>query len=592
MGCAHGKSQDAYSPSGIDEYPRGYQSHQQQQKIPVSPVIINKEFRKTASPKLPPLGPARSLTDKGTPKLEAIDVDDTFRPSPVSRPLSGLLNAPQSPYSSDLDISDLPRFSKVSNTFLPTSGSKIVNVPDWNYELRYSFLTQRGYYPEALDKANQDSYCVHTPFGHDSNDHFFGVFDGHGEFGTHCSQFARKQLCDNLLRNRHFKTNALKAYHQSFIGTNLQLHRHHIDDSMSGTTGITVLVRGRTLYVANVGDSRAVVAERRGKKLFAVDLSNDQTPFRTDECARVRLCGARVLTLDQLEGLKNPDVQCWGGEEDDDGDPPRLWVANGMYPGTAFTRSIGDTVAEQIGVIAVPEVLIMELTSQHPFFVIASDGVFEFLSSQAVVDMVAKHKDPQDACAAIVAESYRLWLQNETRTDDITIIVVFIDNLLDPEAEGQTSEDEEEQGENQAALEPAAAPVDKRSSPGSEATVVDGKLVPVKGKTLDTLVLGDLNGSAILGDGVVSPLKVEQGPNHILLDGVEDLRGSRKQFFTDLSGSLLEHSREAPESGELSPLCLNSAEGSPNPTVTGADFAKRAESGDWQSAPKSQQAGA
>ncbi|BBN09518.1 protein MpPP2C_E [Marchantia polymorpha subsp. ruderalis] len=596
MGCAHGKSQDAYSPSGIDEYPRGYQSHQhhqpiqnqqlqhqqQQQKIPVSPVII-KEFRKTASPKLPV-----RLADKGTPKLEALDADDTFRPSPVSRPLSGLLNAPQSPYSSDLDMADLPRFSKVSNTFLPTSGSKVVSVPDYGYELRYSFLTQRGYYPEALDKANQDSYCVHTPFGQDANDHFFGVFDGHGEFGTHCSQFARKQLCDNLLRNRHFKTNALKAYHQAFIGTNLQLHRHHIDDSMSGTTGITVLVRGRTLYVANVGDSRAVVAERRGRTLQAVDLSNDQTPFRGDECARVRLCGARVLTLDQLEGLKNPDVQCWGGEEDDDGDPPRLWVAAGMYPGTAFTRSIGDTVAEQIGVIAVPEVLIMELTAQHPFFVIASDGVFEFLSSQAVVDMVAKHADPQDACAAIVAESYRLWLQNETRTDDITIIVVFVDHLRPPTSSSDGDEDLDQEAEGTL----------QQQEQGADGKSEEQEALVVKGKTLDTLVLGDPNGSAgrgAGGEGVVSPLKVEQGgANHILLDGVEDLRGSRKQFFTDLGGSLLEHSREAQESGELSPLCLNSAENSPSPAVTGADFARRAESGDRQSAPssESQQAGA
>ena len=44
---------------------------------------------------------------------------------------------------------------------------------------------------------------------------------------------------------------------------------------------------------------------------------------------------------------------------------------------------------------------------------------------------VAKCKDPRDACAAIVAESYRLWLQYETRTDDITIIVVHINGLTD-----------------------------------------------------------------------------------------------------------------------------------------------------------------
>ncbi|ESQ50371.1 hypothetical protein EUTSA_v10001889mg [Eutrema salsugineum] len=325
----------------------------------------------------------------------------------------------------------ITRLSRVSAQFLPPDGSRIVKVPSCNYELRYSFLSQRGYYPDALDKANQDSFAIHTPFGSNSDDHFFGVFDGHGEFGAQCSQFVKRRLCENLLRHGRFRVDAAEACNSAFLSTNSQLHADVVDDSMSGTTAITVMVRGRTIYVANAGDSRAVLAERREGDLVAVDLSIDQTPFRPDELERVKLCGARVLTLDQIEGLKNPDVQCWGTEEDDDGDPPRLWVPNGMYPGTAFTRSIGDSIAETIGVVANPEIAVVELTPDNPFFVVASDGVFEFISSQTVVDMVAKHKDPRDACAAIVAESYRLWLQYETRTDDITIIVVHINGLKD-----------------------------------------------------------------------------------------------------------------------------------------------------------------
>lgn len=323
----------------------------------------------------------------------------------------------------------ISRLSRVSAQFLPPNGSRIVKVPTGNYELRYSFLSQRGFYPDALDKANQDSFCIHTPFGTNPNDHFFGVFDGHGEYGAQCSQFVKQKLCENLLRNSRFHMDAVEACYASFLKTNSELHDDDIDDSMSGTTAITVLVRDRTIYVANSGDSRAVIAERRGTNVVAVDLSIDQTPFRDDELERVRLCGARVLTLDQIEGLKNPDVQCWDTEEGDDGDPPRLWVPNGMYPGTAFTRSIGDSIAESIGVVGNPEIVAFELTADHPFFVLASDGVFEFLSSQAVVDMVGKYKDPRDACAAIVAESYRLWLQYETRTDDITVIVVHISGL-------------------------------------------------------------------------------------------------------------------------------------------------------------------
>lgn len=57
----------------------------------------------------------------------------------------------------------------------------------------------------------------------------------------------------------------------------------------------------------------------------------------------------------------------------------------------------------------------------------ASDGVWEFLTNQSVADMILKFTDPLDACRAVVAESYRLWLQYEVRTDDITMILAFID---------------------------------------------------------------------------------------------------------------------------------------------------------------------
>lgn len=52
------------------------------------------------------------------------------------------------------------------------------------------------------------------------------------------------------------------------------------DDSLSGTTAVSVLIRGRDLTIANVGDSRCVAAEMRGADLVAVDLTLDQTPYR------------------------------------------------------------------------------------------------------------------------------------------------------------------------------------------------------------------------------------------------------------------------------------------------------------------------
>ena len=56
--------------------------------------------------------------------------------------------------------------------------------------------------------------------------------------------------------------------------------------------------------------------------------------------------------------------------------------------------------------------------------------MWEFLSSQEVVDKVMLLDSPLDACRAIVAESYRRWLQFDVRTDDITIILAWLDSAV------------------------------------------------------------------------------------------------------------------------------------------------------------------
>jgi len=119
---------------------------------------------------------------------------------------------------------------------------------------------------------------------------------------------------------------------------------------------------------------------------------------------------------------------------DEGGDPPRVWHPDGDYPGTAFTRSLGDALAEELGVYAEPEMLTREIKPEDRVIIIASDGIFEFLTNQSVIDICAKFTDPLEACRAVVAESYELWLQYELRTDDITIICMFVEPILEPSA--------------------------------------------------------------------------------------------------------------------------------------------------------------
>mmetsp|Transcript_10708 Transcript_10708/g.16227 ORF Transcript_10708/g.16227 Transcript_10708/m.16227 type:complete len:1008 (-) Transcript_10708:197-3220(-) len=330
-----------------------------------------------------------------------------------------------------------------SKRTIPVDGST------YEYDLSYVYVSQRGYYPNALSKANQDSYTVCERFG-DDNCHLFGVFDGHGEFGDFCSHFAADQVPQHLENelNHNGGVSAFdgdkmeSVYTSAFVKANKAMHKAAFDDSLSGTTGVTIFVKGDKLYVANVGDSRAIIARQNDDgKLRSHPLSVDQTPFRKDERERLKKQGARIMTLDQIEGNEEMHEN-WGtelGEEIDEvGDPPRVWDHTLERPGCAFTRSLGDNVAEQCGVFAEPELLVWNLNPKDKFAIIASDGVFEFLTSQSVVDAISKFPNILDAAKHVVSEAYRLWLTYDDRTDDITIIVICFEGMVKKEGVSET----------------------------------------------------------------------------------------------------------------------------------------------------------
>ena len=317
-----------------------------------------------------------------------------------------------------------------------SGGARALALPSAGFAARHAFCSLRGFYPETPDKRNQDAVCAHERFGGDPEALLLAVFDGHGNHGAACSQFAMDALPAALLADSLCRDAPELALRDAAATANRALHASPIDDSLSGTTALVALLVRDRLLVANVGDSRAVVGVARPPPpsgsggVAAVALSWDHTPFRRDEYERVLRAGARVLTLDQMEGIKDASKPCWTSEAADSADPPRLWMPDALYPGTAFTRSLGDAAAERIGVIPDPEVRPRALTPSDRFLILASDGVWEFMSNQDTVDLVASEEargDPQRACVLLCVEAYRRWLRNETRTDDITAAVLWFD---------------------------------------------------------------------------------------------------------------------------------------------------------------------
>lgn len=144
--------------------------------------------------------------------------------------------------------------------------------------------------------------------------------------------------------------------------------------AFSGVSASVVVVEDQGLWIAHVGDVRAVIGEESRPKLASSDRSRrrgsvggrspttnlakspnknvesriiahplvvDHTPYREDERDRVLRMGAEISTLDVKDGYKSQLDQNRLDFYDDDEDPLRLFLPDKRYPAIPITRSIG-----------------------------------------------------------------------------------------------------------------------------------------------------------------------------------------------------------------------------------------------------------
>jgi serine/threonine protein phosphatase PrpC len=96
-------------------------------------------------------------------------------------------------------------------------------------------------------------------------------------------------------------------------------------------------------------------------------------------------------------------------------------------PGLAMSRSLCDQVAHTVGVSSLPECFEKVLDpSLDCVLIVATDGLWEFVSDQEAVDIVARAAEPSAAVNALIREATARWLVNEKVVDDISVCVAFL----------------------------------------------------------------------------------------------------------------------------------------------------------------------
>ncbi|ONI18730.1 hypothetical protein PRUPE_3G235000 [Prunus persica] len=314
---------------------------------------------------------------------------------------------------------------------------------------------------------NQDAMVVWEDFM--SEDAIFcGVFDGHGPHGHLVARKVRDALPVKLLSFLHsyqsrlngssktcFKGNLKRsdggdsekdasaeeklnvtwreAFLKSYKAMDKELRSHpNLDCFCSGSTAVTLVKQGSNLFMGYIGDSRAILGSKDSSdSMVAIQLTVDLKPDLPREAERIKRCKGRVFALQD-----EPEVS-------------RVWLPFDDAPGLAMARAFGDFCLKDYGVISIPEFSHRILTERDQFIVLASDGVWDVLSNEEVVEIVSSSPSRASAARIVVDSAAREWkLKYPTsKMDDCAVVCLFLDGKMDSES------DYEEQGFSSATLQ-------------------------------------------------------------------------------------------------------------------------------------------
>jgi serine/threonine protein phosphatase PrpC len=260
----------------------------------------------------------------------------------------------------------------------------------------------------AVAKINQDRAVAIHPFNGDEKCTLLGVYDGHGKQGEQVSAFVKEHLPRLIEKHPLLNTKPAIALKEAYVQCDDLLAESQIEASVSGSTAVTVLVKDNTYWVANSGDSRAVIGRWKAgrKNMLAHEVSFDQKPDTPSEMKRIIAAGGHVTPAGT------------------NGSPARVWH---NFRGLAMARSIGDHNASSVGVIAEPEVHQYTFDKEDAVLIVGSDGVWELLESQQVIDIAHQNltHPTEDVVDRIIEQAAYMWKVEEgDYRDDISCVVL------------------------------------------------------------------------------------------------------------------------------------------------------------------------
>lgn len=146
---------------------------------------------------------------------------------------------------------------------------------------------------------------------------------------------------------------------------------------MSGSTGTVVYIEDNQLSVASLGDSRAIIClgDKINENPKFIQLNIEHLPTIEEEKTRIIDSGGEIRKI-SIKKVKSSKI------------PLRIYKKGLDQPGLMMTRSFGDILGKECGIINDPYLKSFSIDNNCKALILASDGVWEQLSNEEVTSIV------------------------------------------------------------------------------------------------------------------------------------------------------------------------------------------------------------
>ncbi|KAL7134077.1 hypothetical protein ABFS83_11G003200 [Erythranthe nasuta] len=278
---------------------------------------------------------------------------------------------------------------------------------------------------------------------------FIGVYDGHG--GPEAARYISDHMFNHLLRlaqengmmSEDILRNATSETENGFLTLVRRAYTIRPTIAAVGSCCLVGVIWKGTLYIANLGDSRAVMGYMdRSNKIVAEQLTRDHNACMDEvrkELKTLHPEDSQILVMKQGVWRVKGIIQVSRSIGDAYLKRPEF-ALDPSFPRFHLTEPLRRPVLR-----ADPAIFTRNLQTNDKFVIFASDGLWEHLTNQEAVQMVHNHPRVGIARRLVIsalskAAKTRQISFNEIKKldkgvrrhihDDITVVVIFIDREM------------------------------------------------------------------------------------------------------------------------------------------------------------------